>query len=39
LLDRADRAARSVDTSPLDSDSDTSNVEDIRDHRRRAAQS
>jgi len=38
LLDRANRAAREVDISAIDSDeSSNSNVEDIRDHRRRAA--
>lgn len=39
LLDRANRAAREVDTSAMDGEtSSNSNVEDIRDHRRRAAQ-
>jgi hypothetical protein len=37
LLELADEAARSVDTSPPDSEASDDNVEDIRDHRRRAA--
>ncbi len=37
LLELADEAARSVDTSPPDGESSDDNVEDIRDHRRRAA--
>jgi len=38
LLDRANRAAREVDTGALDAESSSDNVEDIRHHRRRAAQ-
>lgn len=38
LLELADEAARSVDTSPPGEGSSDDNIEDIRDHRRRAAQ-
>ncbi|MBL8782774.1 MAG: hypothetical protein JNL06_17685 [Alphaproteobacteria bacterium] len=38
LLDLADEASHSVDTSPMGDESSDDNVEDIRDHRRRAAQ-
>lgn len=38
LLAAADRAAGEVDMSPLDDEGSPDNVEDIRDHRRRAAQ-
>jgi hypothetical protein len=38
LLELADDAARSVDTSPPGEGSSDDNIEDIRDHRRRAAQ-
>jgi hypothetical protein len=37
LLELANEAAGSVDTSPMGGESSDDNVEDIRDHRRRAA--